>query len=183
MKPPAFVCCEGLFACSFAAPKDYMDKLKKITTKVLLAFVFISIGFAFGRNSAKRTPEAISEGNGSVGDVVATADAPHLVVYYTHGMIRCAECNNIEKTTHSILERDFKDELASGTIRWKVVNFQEDAKFAEKFDVAASGVILAVVKDGKVVKIEKLEKVWTLIDSPEKFKTYIEDAIRENLKY
>ena len=158
-----------------------MEKLKKIATKVLLAFVFISIGFALGRNSAKRSTEAIPEENGGVGGVVATADTPHLVVYYTHGMIRCAECNNIEKTTHSILESDFKNELASGTIKWKVVNFQDNAKFAEKFDVVASGVILAVVKNGKVVKIEKLEKVWTLIDSPEKFKTYIEDAIRKNL--
>ena len=159
-----------------------MDKLKKIVTQLLLVFVFVSIGFALGRNSAKRGTSAVSSGNNTVGNATVAINTPHIIVYYTHGMIRCAECNNIENTTHSILEKNFKNELISGAIQWRVVNFQDDEKFAEKFDVSASGVILAVIKNEKVVKIEKLEKVWTLIATPKKFKAYIENAIRGNLK-
>jgi len=147
-----------------------MDRLRKIITNALLAFVMISIGFALGRNTARHSPAS------SANQSQDTASG--LIVYYTHGLIRCPTCNNIEKSTHAILEHRFKGELDSGMIRWQVVDFQEDEAFAKKFDVTASGVILAVMQGGKVTEVIKLDKVWELIDAPGKFDDYIANAIR-----
>ena len=154
-----------------------MEKTKKIVTKILWAFALISIGFALGRNSATRkTIEVEADTSQKV------ISARHLVVYYTHATARCVTCKNIQKTTHAILEKDFKNELDSGTIQWKVVNFQTDEAFAKKFDVAANGVVLAVINGDKVEKIEKLEEIWTLIDKPLEFKSYIEKSVKECLE-
>ena len=155
-----------------------MEKFKTIMTKVLLSFVLITIGYALGRESAIRHFNAtLNTDNQSI----QKDDTTRLIVYYTHGMIRCSSCNSIEKTAESILHKDFQQELDSGVITWKVVNFQENEEFAKQFDVTASGLILALMKDGKVVKVEKLEKVWTLINSPVKFHEYIKNAITKNL--
>lgn len=154
-----------------------MEKFKKIATKVLWAFALISIGFALGRNTATKKTDPVKP---KVSE--KSESTRRLVVYYTHATARCVTCKNIQKTTHAILEKDFKNELDSGTIQWKVVNFQTDEAFAKKFDVAANGVLLAVMHGDKVEKIEKLEEIWTLIDKPLEFKRYIEKSIRECLK-
>ncbi len=102
----------------------------------------------------------------------------HLIVYYTHATVRCETCNSIEKKTHELLESKFSKELADGRIEWQVVNFQENDSFAEKFDVTTSGVIAALMDGEKVVEYERLDDVWTLLEDPKSFDSYLERNFR-----
>ncbi len=147
-----------------------MGKWKSIIKNLLLASVLISIGYAIGKNTTMRSAgkSDTSSGNAKAGQ--------YLRVYYTHATLRCETCNNIEKMTHELLESKFKKKLDDGHIEWQVVNFQENDAFAKEFDVTTSGVIAVLMNGDKVVDFERLDEVWTLIDDPPAFNSYLEKA-------
>ncbi|MFA6290956.1 MAG: nitrophenyl compound nitroreductase subunit ArsF family protein [Victivallales bacterium] len=152
-----------------------MVKWKNVIRNLLLAFVLVSIGFAIGKHTALRSA---AKSDASIGNVKS---GQYLRVYYTHANVRCETCNSIEKKTHDLLESKFKKELSDGKVEWKVVNFQENEAFAKKFDVTASGVIVASMNGDKVADYERLDEVWTLLSDPPAFNDYLEKAISKFL--
>ncbi len=145
-----------------------MSKDKHIAwiKKLLLAFVFVSVGFSLGRHSAKPTQAAASY-----------AEARTVVVYYLHSTFRCSTCNTIEKMTRALLDKQYKAELADGGMVFREVDFQADEALAKQFGVVASCVVVAAVKDGKAVAFQRLDEVWTLMKDPVAFDKYLNDAI------
>lgn len=96
-----------------------------------------------------------------------------------HAMFRCVTCNSIEEQARKLTEKEFSAELANKKLEWVEVNFQQDKAMAEKFDVVASCVVVAVVKSGQIKSFERLDQVWTLLEKPEEFNSYIRDAIKK----
>lgn len=152
-----------------------MQKWKNVLRNLLLSFVLISIGYAIGKNTTLRSAGRSDTLDGGV------KSGQYLRVYYTHATVRCETCNNIEKMTHELLEAKFKKELADGRIEWRVFNFQENEVLAKEFDVTTSGVIVALMNGNKVADYERLEEVWTLINDPLDFNSYLEKAILKRL--
>lgn len=154
------------------------EKYKGFLTKLLLTFVIFSIGFAFGKHSVKQKT-ALDQGKSVVSEN-QTGDS--LVrLYYMHAMFRCVTCNSIEEMAKKLTEREFAAELESKEIIWEEVNFQENQALAEKFDVHASCIVVAVIKNGKIDSFERLDEVWTLLEKPEEFKSYVRTAIKKAL--
>ncbi len=147
-----------------------MNKHKHINRikNLLLIFVFVSIGYSLGRHSVK---QAVT------GSTPAAGSKTLVEVYYLHSTFRCTTCNTIEKMTKALLDRQYKAELASGDMAFHEVNFQTDEALAKQFAVAASCVVVAAVKDGKVISFRRLDEVWTLMKNPPAFDKYINDAI------
>lgn len=149
-----------------------MGKTQKIIKDLLLAFVFISIGFAIGKRF------------GASSQIPDTAGKPSVVrVYYMHATIRCASCNGIEKMTKNLLETQYAKELAAGKIEFVEENFQKNEKLAKKFDVLASCVVIAKIKNGKIVARQRLDKVWELFRKTPEFNAYLNKAIRKYLHH
>ncbi|MCP4745237.1 MAG: hypothetical protein GY874_03715 [Desulfobacteraceae bacterium] len=150
-----------------------MERLKKILTNSLLAFALISIGFALGKHSVKpdRQTDNIANGNGR-----------QVVVYYLHSTFRCVTCNTIEKMTRELLDNSYSKQLADEKIQWIEDDFQENETLAKQFEVVASCVVVAEVKDGVVLDYKRLDDVWTKMKDPEAFNQYISDAINGYLK-
>jgi len=150
-----------------------MVEVKKILTNCLLAFVFVSIGFALGKHSIKteRPPDSLSNGNGH-----------YVAVYYLHSTFRCVTCNTIEKMTRELLDKAYGNELAEGKIKWIEDDFQENEALAKKFEVAASCVVVAELEDGVVLDYKRLDDVWTKMEDPEAFDRYVSEAITEYLE-
>lgn len=143
-----------------------MEGLQKIITNILLVFALVSIGFAFGKNSVKQmVVEAQSDSNSAV------------VVYYLHSTFRCETCNKIEQMSGELVHRQYGDELKSGEIEWRVIDFQIQETIAQQFEVAASCVVVAQMDKGVVQNYSRLDEVWTLIDNPPVFDQYITKAI------
>jgi len=145
-----------------------MERFKNILTRVLLAFVLISIGFALGKHSVKSDAPTHSF-TGAEGDQV--------VVYYLHSTFRCVTCNSIEEMTRELLNSSYRSEMDAGTIRWIEADFQENETLARDFEVAASCVVVAEMVDGTINDYKRLDDVWTLMDDPEAFNAYISNAI------
>jgi hypothetical protein len=150
-----------------------MERLKKILTNSLLAFALISIGFALGKHSVRtdRPTSSLPKGNGR-----------QVAVYYLHSTFRCVTCNTIEKMTRELLDNSYSKQLADGKIQWIEDDFQENDALAKPFEVVASCVVVADMKDGIILDFKRLEEVWTLMKDPEAFNRYISNAIDGYLK-
>ncbi len=144
-----------------------MKQTGNIIKNLLLIFVLVSIGFAFGKYSATRPQVALPSGQ-----------MPETVnVYYMHATFRCVTCNTIEKMTKQLLESKYKKEMQDGSILFSEVDFQKNEQLAKQFDVISSCVVVARTKDGKITVFERLDKVWELLDKTDEFNAYISSAI------
>ena len=150
-----------------------MKRAKYFLSRILMAFALISLGFALGKKHVKPVNEPIKE--------TRVAESEHIDVYYMHATFRCATCNTIESMTKDLLNRSYSTYLALGQIQWKEVDFQENESLAKQFDVLASCVVVANVKDGEVREFKRLDNVWTLMDTPVEFDKYICKTIDEFL--
>jgi len=150
-----------------------MERAKNILTKLLLAFVLVSIGFALGKHSVRsdRSQAAQLDEQGS-----------YVAVYYMHSTFRCVTCNTIEQMTRDLLDKAYAQELADGRIKWQDVDFQENETLARQFEIVSSCVVVAQIKKGDVTGYQRLDEVWTLMKEPDAFNKYIGDAVNSYLK-
>lgn len=151
--------------------KTDMQKIRALCRVVLLSFVLISIGFLLGKYSVK-------EQNGSA---AIPASGNYIAVYYLHSTFRCETCNTIESMTQALLEREYHEALENGSIQWREIDFMKNIAFAEQFDVAASCVVIARIRDGRIVDYQRLDDVWTLLNDRAAFDDYIRSAIEAYL--
>ena len=150
-------------------------KAKAILTIALLGFVVTSIA------------TLILKETGAKGTATAEPSAPNagakLIAYYLHGKVRCVTCNDIEKTAKEAVEQGFAEEVKSGRIEWRAVNYEEPGNehFASDYKLAAPCVVLATMRDGNQTSWKSLPEVWELIGDKPKFRSFIEDNIHEQL--
>lgn len=157
----------------FAQKRVAMTKLRDFLRYGLLAFVLISIGFALGKHSV-RSSRSPADQPAAQGDYVA--------VYYLHSTFRCVTCNTIEKMTRELLNTVYSKEVSEKKILWFEQDFQENEALAKQFEVVASCVVVAKMKDGKLIDYQRLDDVWTLMKDPVAFNHYISGAINGYLK-
>ncbi len=151
---------------------------KRWGTRLLLAFVLVSLGYAAGRESVRRTSRTLPPPATAVS---ATAAGVSVRAYYLHGTIRCVTCNQIERTAKLLLDTEFAQELNAGRLLWREVNFEQDPALAKRYDVAASTLVLARDVNGKETVFRRLDDVWTLADKPEDLRAYIRKNLLELL--
>ena len=149
-----------------------MNKKMKTVKHTLLIFVWITIGFAIGKHCTDRDNSGIDS------PATATGKGANIVrVYYMHTTFRCSTCNKIERMTKELLKTQYAEAMADGRIEFESVDFQNNAKLTEQFDIISSCVVVTLVVDGKIVKHQRLDEVWTLLATPDKFNAYISKAI------
>jgi hypothetical protein len=144
-----------------------MKQSKNIIRNLLLIFVLVSIGFALGKHCDTR-PQAAPP---------PSSAKEAVIVYYMHASFRCVTCNAIEKMTRQLLETNYNQQMRNGSIIFTEVDFQKNEPLAKQFDVISSCVVVTRTKDGKITVFERLDKVWELLDKPDKFNAYISSAI------
>jgi hypothetical protein len=149
-----------------------MRKIRALCRAVLLSFVLISIGFLIGKYSVKKQTES----------AVLSESGNYVAVYYLHSTFRCETCNTIESMTRALLEREYHEALKNGSIQWREIDFMKNSALAEQFDVAASCVVVADIRDGSVLRYRRLDEVWTLIADPPAFDVYLRPVIDDYLK-
>ena len=149
-----------------------MKKSVKLIKNLLLAFVLITIGFALGKHYAAKTTVEINN-----------IEKISLVrVYYLHANRRCDSCNQIQEMTEQLLYGKYSEEIADDKIEFSQVNFQENKTLAKRFDIRSSCVVVANIKDGKIIAYQRLDKVWELFQKPADFNAYVNKAIQVYLK-
>lgn len=113
-----------------------------------------------------------------------TAQPNQIIVYYFHGSARCATCYRIEQYSREAVERNFKNELGSGKVVFKVVNVEEKGNehFTNEYQLYTKSLVLSLVKDGKENKFQNLTKVWEYVGNKQKFYDYVKTEVDNYLK-
>jgi hypothetical protein len=108
---------------------------------------------------------------------------PRVIVYYFHGTRRCKTCLNIEEQAEKTVKGDFADELASGRVVWRAVDFErkENEHFVDDFELPSSSLVLVEMDGEKTVRHQVLQEVWFLVHDEKKFAAYVREALREFL--
>jgi hypothetical protein len=111
------------------------------------------------------------------------AEGSRFVAYYFHGNRRCKTCRTIEDYAEKAVKRGFKKELKSGLLQWQVVNMEqpENEHFVKDFSLASAALVVVEMKNGKPARHQTLQDVWLLTNDEEKFRSYVDKAIRDFL--
>ena len=108
-----------------------------------------------------------------------------LEIYYFYSDHYCPSDEQIQLETKKVVESAFAKELEEGKIVLKNLNFMapENQAIAEKFEIGWSSLIFNKKENGKEEVINLNDFAFTNVPSdPEKFKTGLEQKIKELLK-
>jgi hypothetical protein len=107
-----------------------------------------------------------------------------VTVYYFHGNKRCKTCRTIEAYTEQTLEDRFHEELGSGRLEWRVLNYEEPSNehYLDDFGLYSSAVVLVESEGERRLRHEILTDVWTLVRDKQGFFAYINSAVHAYLE-
>jgi len=154
-------------------------KAKKTIGKLLLGFVLISIGVAIGKEMGASQGESMAS---TSSDPSSMRGEPKVVVYYLHSSFRCVTCNAVESMTDELMRTEFADDLKSGRLEWKRVDYLQDEQLAERYNVGGNMIVVARFLGDKEVEAKRLDKVMDLAGDPARFLDYVRAAVSELLK-
>lgn len=146
-------------------------QLKRAVTAVLLAFVGVSIAAIVVREARRPEPPPTAAST-------TASESAHVVAYYFHGSIRCTTCEAIEAQSQEAIAKFFPDQLKTGELEWRIINYDEaeHEHYREDFQLSFQSVVLAEESAGKVLRWRNLVDVWTKINEPApEFEQYIVD--------
>lgn len=147
-------------------------KAKKIISRLLMAFLLVSVGVAVGKEMALRYAPVAAE-------TPEVAGAEKVIVYYLHGL-PCITCTFIETTAEKLIHDDFADAVAAGTLEFVSLNYlePENTALADKYNVGENMVIAVRFEDGKEVDRVRMDKVMELASDAGGLEDYLRTGIR-----
>ena len=84
-------------------------------------------------------------------------------------IVRCPTCRTIEATAEEAVASGFADELESGQIQWRVINYESSGNehFTTDYEAVAPSVVLGKYVGGQQTTWKALPEVWELVgDKP-----------------
>jgi len=116
---------------------------------------------------------------------ISTAERlPTVVATYFHTTFRCASCYKIQQFTEEALQKGFPEEIASGQLKYQVVNIEEPGNehYINDYGLYTKSVVLSLQENGKEVGFKNLDKVWQFLNDKNKFISYIENETKTFLQ-
>lgn len=163
-------------------------RVKQMTNIALLLFMLAAFGVYATREvgGCSRAKKITAEAVPAAGAAVAVATAPavkkqnvKVTAYYFRGNYRCANCTLIEANSRESIETNFKPDLASGLLEFRVINFDEPANrhYIEDYKLTTKSLVAVLYKDGKQVRYKVLSDVWLHLRDKAKFLEYVRAEI------
>lgn len=112
------------------------------------------------------------------------ANGAQVIAYYFHGDMRCRTCHKLEQYSKEAIETNFKDELKSGKLEFKVINVEDKGNqhYGKDYQLYTKSLILSLVKDGKETKWNNLNKIWDYAGNKQRFIDYVKNGVADLLK-
>ncbi|UCD55500.1 MAG: hypothetical protein JSV93_01505 [Candidatus Omnitrophota bacterium] len=106
-----------------------------------------------------------------------------VIAYYFHGNFRCANCYNIEQFAKEAIHQNFKNELASGKLSFKIINIEGrgNEHFVNDYRLYTKSLVLSLVKNGEEVDSKNLTRIWEYLRNKARFQQYVKDEITDYL--
>ena len=145
--------------------------MRKILQISLLLIVVAGVLFAVLQN---RKGDAFAAENGfslTSDEILTEANslvhATVVVTYFTTD-VRCTSCRAIEAQTKEVVEKQFADALAAGSLVFQTRNIdrEENKHFIDEYQLSFKTVVISSMEQGKEVQFVKMDKVWELLNKP-----------------
>lgn len=148
--------------------------MKRLITWLLLGFVAVSAGYLLYTETRSHRGEA-APGGAHAG---RAAEPAGVTVYYFHGNARCSTCLKLERYARDAVQSAFARELASGRLALKVINVESPGNehFVRDFRLTTRSLVVAGTRGGKPDWVN-LDRMWSLVDDPEGFRTYVQAEV------
>jgi hypothetical protein len=126
--------------------------------------------------AAAGQPEEDVKVSATTGDPAPLA---RVVVYYFHGKQRCKKCRTIESYAEETVRTSFAEELGTGALVWKTVNFDEpeNEHYLYDFELPGSSLVVVEMEAGQRRRFKILQEVWTLVGDKEAFTDYVREGV------
>lgn len=137
------------------------------------------------RPSRPSSPAAVPSPVAPPGPGAPSAEAGvRVVAYYFTGKIRCTTCVKIEKGARGVIEEAFPAELASGRLRFEVVDFDEPAnrRYVDEYGLDASQLVLVRFDGAERKGWRVLPELWTLVETPERMAPFLRERVAAALR-
>jgi hypothetical protein len=165
---------------------------KRIASRVLIAFVLISLGYLGFRsvraakdlNPPATVQAATTEPQGTLASTARAEDDSKIIAYYFHANVRCTTCRTIEAYSKEVIQRRFAGEIASGRIEWRLVNIQapENQHFVQDYQLVTKSLVLALYSGRQQKEYKVLNDTWELVGDKAAMQRYVEKEVRNYLR-
>ncbi|RKX26893.1 MAG: hypothetical protein DRP45_02360 [Candidatus Zixiibacteriota bacterium] len=150
---------------------------KTLITIILLLFVAASAFYLILNEPAATSSDEEQSGN------IDSADADTLqtkvVATYFHGTKRCPTCVKLEAYAVEAVQSGFVDELTSGQLEWRVIDYDESGNehFFTDYELTFQSVIVSDIRAGEEVDWKNLSDVWDLVGDKPAYLQYVRAEI------
>ena len=158
-------------------------KSKTIVRILLLAFALGSLAVWGSKEWAKSKAIAEAAAAPKVEETLPQVEGKQVVMTYFLNDVRCPSCKKIEALTVKTAKEDFAEELASGRLVLRIVNFDEPENdhYIRDYQLTTKSVVISERLNGQEVNWTNMDEVWTLLGEPQKFRAYLAEPIRKHL--
>ncbi len=155
--------------------------LKEATANSLLMFVAATCVVLVVKaiSPTSQAPQATAGGQAGAAPELAEKDG--VQVYYLHGNFRCPTCRTIEAYAKEAVESGFSEELRTGQIAWRVINYEEPGNehYAIDYEAVAPTVVLVKFEGGRQVDWKGLPEVWEHAGDKNAFLSFVQNNLRQ----
>jgi hypothetical protein len=111
--------------------------------------------------------------------------AQRIVVTYFHRQVRDSLCLRLEASIKEAVESRFSQQLQDGRLEWRTANYEEPTNdpVASDYKFTTPCLVLARLKDGKIVEWRSLPEVWQRGSDPRAIVQLVERNVEEFLDY
>lgn len=110
----------------------------------------------------------------------ASAAPDSIDLLYFHRTDRCQSCNNAEQFARDTLTAYFADDLKSGKLTIKSIDYQKDKTMAEKYGAKMQGLKLRIMKGGQET-VKDLPELWAYVKDKDTYMGYLKNALDKEL--
>ncbi|MBN2339398.1 MAG: hypothetical protein JXP48_12755, partial [Acidobacteria bacterium] len=98
-----------------------------------------------------------------------------VIAYYFHTDTRCRTCMMIESYSREAIEQGFAEELRSGKLELRVVNYEkpQNRHFMKDYKLVSKSLVLVNMVDGRQTEWTNLKMVWQLTGRKDAFLNYV----------
>ncbi len=106
--------------------------------------------------------------------------ADNIQLLYFHRTQRCVSCNNAEAYARETMDRYFADEMNSGKIAIRSIDYQTDKAMAEKYNVKMQGLKMVITRNGQQT-VKDVPEVWAFVRDKETCIGCLKDTLNKEL--
>jgi thiol-disulfide isomerase/thioredoxin len=143
-----------------------MNRMMSVAGMFVFLFVFLTLATG---------PVSVEAARG--------ADEPpaeSVMALYFHRTQRCPTCRKMGDYAQEAVKTGFAEQLKRGQVVFRFVDFQDakNAAVAKAYKVTGPALIVARVKDRKVVAVENLDQIWMKASDKQEFLDYVRDRVQ-----